>query len=107
MSYTRPQGDLLLVRDGCAFTVITPEAADTLRKLEQDAAIVLDLVKRLDRPSKNTLELVESGLSRTRLRMLVNHLLGKGALTWCEERKKGGTQKYLVIGEPWANLGRT
>jgi len=99
MSYVPPQNDLLLVRDGFIFTLVVPKDSDPLMRLDRDAGALLEVVQKLEQPTKNTLEAADTGLSRARLRLVINHLLDTGGLVWRDDKKCGGAQKYLSLAD--------
>jgi phage/plasmid primase-like uncharacterized protein len=100
MSYTPPQGEILLRRSGYAFEKVESREADVMGDLRKDCEIVIAAVRGIEKPSRNALELMDLGLARQRLRDIVKHLIEEGIVEEREERKRGGLQKFLaVIGD--------
>jgi len=95
MSYCAPQGELYLRRVGYHFEVVAPVNQGGVDALEQDAAVIMTLVPTLDRPTQNTLQAMDTGLSRDRTRDVIRHLLDQGRLEYVESDTACGAKKYL------------
>ena len=97
MSYTPPQGDILLRRTGFLFQKVEGREADILGDLWRDSERVLAAIRGVERPTRNALELMDTGLARNRLRDIVKHLIEGGVVEEQESHKRGGAQKFLAI----------
>ncbi len=109
LSYAPPAGEILIRRTGYTFQHVNATAQDPAAELSRDGQTVLalvgELVAREQRPSKNTLEGIDTGLSRPRLRIVVDWLLDTGQLVKrdIQPPPQHGARFYLAprtAGEP-------
>lgn len=100
MTYGPPAGDILIRREGYRFERVTPAANNAGEQLEARAqallAILHDELAKGHHPTQNSLEAIDTGLTRTELRSAVAWLGATGRIEYRQiGAGKGGTRKYI------------
>jgi RecA-family ATPase len=110
MSYAPPAGDILILREGYRFTQVDAVKTDSGEELESRAQKLLDtMLEELSKghyPTQNSLEAVDTGLTRAELRKVIAWLKATGRIDQRDKPGAGqrGSRTYLhPVGAPDAS----